>query len=96
MPVSSEKPRFDADNAVYRAVDAQNIRSIYFEKEAFSVKRRNPFWDLKAFLQKSSRIAVRFYRFDLAFLIGFCCTNRLILRIAWRRRCSFSTRAIRI
>lgn len=29
-------------------------------------------------------------------LTGFSRTNRLIFRTAWRRRCSFSTRAIRI
>jgi len=33
---------------------------------------------------------------DLAFLIGFSLTNRLMFRMACRSRCSFSTRAIRI
>jgi hypothetical protein len=36
------------------------------------------------------------YLLAFAFLIGFSCANLLILRIAWRSRCSFSTRAIRI
>lgn len=36
------------------------------------------------------------FSFGFVFLIGFCWTNRLMFRTAWRRRCSFSTSAMRI